>query len=252
MANESLTRSRGGQKKRWRPDWILIESLSIDDADHDESGPNPNPVSRAGQGGWKRRESMLKRLALFGSELLSNPRAIGAACPSSPLLARRMARSVRPARGRYVLELGAGTGAITEALLESSVSGDRLVVVEKSPVLVKVLRRRFSNATVLEGDAAQLDDLVAGQLGLKAEDFSHVVSSLPLRSIPRPAAEGIARAIEAFLGHGASLVQFTYDLRNGSRDWYGGLRHVRSSVVWLNVPPARVDVYQSTGRGGPG
>lgn len=189
------------------------------------------------------KNCMLKNLTLFGAELLANPRAIGAACPSSPLLARRIASLVGHSQHSYVLELGAGTGAITSGLLRRGVPMERLVMVERSPAMVRLLRRRFPGAVVIEGDAANIHEMVQDQLRLSSSDFSHVISSLPLRSIPRQSAACIAAAIQDFLCHGARLIQYTYDLRNGSTSWYERLGHVHSSVIWLNVPPARVDLY---------
>lgn len=188
---------------------------------------------------------MLKNLTLFGSELLANPRAMGAACPSSPLLARRIASLVGRPCNSYVLELGAGTGAITAGLLRRGLPMDRLVILERSPGMVKLLRRRFPGALVVEGDAADIHAIVRDDLRLAAADFSHIVSSLPLRSIPRPASEQIATAIQDFLCHGARLIQYTYDLRNGSTGWFDRLGHVHSSVIWFNVPPARVDLFSA-------
>lgn len=194
---------------------------------------------------------MLKHFTLFGAELLANPRAIGAACPSSPLLARRIASLVGRPQQSYVLELGAGTGSITAGLLRRGVPTDRLIILERSAGLVRVLRRRFPGATVIEGDAANIHNIVQDQLQLSTSDFSHVVSSLPLKSIPRPVAEKIASGIQDFLCHGARLIQYTYDLRNGSTSWYERLGHVHSSVIWLNFPPARVDLYSAAGQGQP-
>jgi phospholipid N-methyltransferase len=146
-----------------------------------------------------------------------------------------------------VLELGAGTGAITAGLLRRGVPMDRLIVIERSEAMVRVLRRRFPGASVIEGDAAELHHIVQDQLQLSTSDVSHIVSSLPLRSIPRESAGRIASAIQDFLCHGARLIQYTYDLRNGSTSWYERLGHVQSSVIWLNVPPARVDLYAAAG-----
>src|SRR5882757_1586286 len=53
----------------------------------------------------------------FGGELLSNPGPVGSAVPSSRFLARRMASFLPRSPKGYVVELGAGTGAITAALL---------------------------------------------------------------------------------------------------------------------------------------
>jgi len=195
---------------------------------------------------------MLKHLTLFGAELLANPRAIGAACPSSPLLARRIAKLVRrPHHSSYVLELGAGTGSITQGLLRRGIPAERLIVVEQSPAMVKLLRRRFPGVIIIEGDAADILTIVQDRLKLSTADFSHIVSSLPFRSIPRPAAAKIATAIQDFLCHGSRLIQYTYDLRKGSTSWFERLGHVHSSVIWFNVPPARVDLFSAARHGRP-
>lgn len=194
---------------------------------------------------------MLKHLTLFGSELLANPRAIGAACPSSPLLARRIASLVGRPRNSYILELGAGTGAITAGLLRKGIPAGRLIVLERSRAMVKVLHRRFPGVTVIEGDAADIQSIVRDDLKLATSDFSHIVSSLPFRSIPKPASQQIAAAIQDFLCHGARLIQYSYDLRNGSLGWFERLGHMHSSVIWLNVPPARVDLFSAAGQSRP-
>ena len=83
-----------------------------------------------------------KALAVFGQELMTNPRPMGAACPSSPELARRVARLVGKSPDHFVLEIGAGTGAITAALLRDCVPAQRLIAVERSPSLVRQLQDR--------------------------------------------------------------------------------------------------------------
>lgn len=186
---------------------------------------------------------MLRSFSLFSRELLANPRNIGAACPSSPALAGRIAKTVGRNNGSYVVEIGAGTGAITTALLKRCVAADRLIVLEQSPSMVRMLRARFPDVTVVEGDAGNLDRILNDDLHVCAEQVSHVVSSLPLRSIPEKHALKIAGVIQDLMSHGSRLVQYTYDLRGGSKNWYTRLGHLHSSFVWLNLPPARVDLF---------
>lgn len=192
----------------------------------------------------------LKALTVFGQELVSNPRPIGAACPSSPGLARRVARMVGRPPNNYVLEIGAGTGSITAALLRDCVPPERLIAVERSSSMVNLLRQRFRGVRIIEGDAC---DLVAtlrrhGNIDLGA--ISHVVSSLPLRSLPHEQVEKITREFLRILSHGSHLVQYTYNLRQGSGNVLGDFRRKSSSVVWLNLPPARVEVFSMAGANG--
>lgn len=78
---------------------------------------------------------------IFVKELVANPRNIGAACPSSKKLADSIASLVSPPQDGYVVELGAGTGVVTAALLRRGISPERLIVVEKSKHLANMLKK---------------------------------------------------------------------------------------------------------------
>lgn len=93
--------------------------------------------------------------AAFARAFVCSPRMVGAVCPSGRALAEALAERV-PAGDGLVVELGAGTGAVTRVLLERGISLDRLVAVEKSGPLAEVLRRRFPELTVIRGDASLL------------------------------------------------------------------------------------------------
>jgi len=178
-------------------------------------------------------------LRLFAKVLWSGPQAIGAACPSSQHLADYIAAQAVTTHSGYVLELGAGTGVITAALLARGLDPDRLIVVERSPLLAEHLRVRFPQVTVLEGDAAQLVEL----LGWRATRVSTVVSSLPLKSLPKITVDRIGSELGAILPKGATFIQFTYSLRSRAVDWAQDITCLRSHTIWRNVPPARVNVF---------
>ena len=178
-------------------------------------------------------------LRLFTKALCSGPQAVGAACPSSRHLADYMASQAMASRNGYIVELGAGTGVVTAALLARGLPPERLIVVEKSPLLAEHLRERFPEVTVLEGDAAQLATL----LGWRAKRVSTVVSSLPLKSLPKMTVDRIGSELDAILPKGATFIQFTYSLRCRAIDWAQDVTCLHSHTVWRNVPPARVNVF---------
>jgi len=179
-------------------------------------------------------------LALFTQEIWANPRAMGAACPSTPALASNMAARVPLDRDGLVVELGGGTGAVTAALLKHGVSPWKLVVVERSPKLAHHLRQRFSQLRVIQGDAAQLGHL----LGHPRPRLSSIVSSLPLRSLHPTITRAVVQQFETLLEPGNLLVQFTYDLRGTQARLLPGFRRLSSKIVWTNLPPARVEVFE--------
>jgi len=181
--------------------------------------------------------------ALFLKRWLRRPLAMGAVVPSGRLLAEAMARATRSAmadREGHVVELGAGTGHVTKALLAAGVPVDRLAPVERDPELAAFLRRHFPALRVVEGDAARLSRLLA------ANDIGRVaavVSSLPLLSLPAEVVNGIVHGVFETLPRGAALVQFTYGpsppVPRALRDRLQ-LRASSGPRIWRNVPPAVV------------
>ncbi len=167
--------------------------------------------------------------------------------PSGRLLAGAMARTTlaeMQGRDGHVVELGAGTGVVTEALLAAGIPANRLALVERDPELAAFLRTRFKGPQIVEGDAARLADLLVKQ-GIR--QVSAVVSSLPLLSLPADVVGGIVRGVFEALPRGGALVQFTYGpsppIPRGLRDELS-LRGASSRRIWRNVPPAVVWTFR--------
>lgn len=182
--------------------------------------------------------------ARFLKSWFENPLVAGAIMPSSPGLARAMAHRVNPARPGPVIELGPGTGPVTEALLRRGVAQERLILVEYDPEFCGLLARRFPRARVVRGDAYNFGATLRGLLHKPA---AAVVSSLPLLTRPEP--DRVCLLADAFrlMSPGAPFVQFTYGLVSPVPREAGGFTADVSPPVWLNLPPARVWVYRSDG-----
>ena len=175
----------------------------------------------------------------FSRELLTDPRDVGAVCPSSPYLAQAMAAELRNVGDGLVVELGAGTGSITRALLQQGVAPERLILIERSAKLAVHLRKQFPFVRVIEGDARELNKL----LGSDAKEVKAVVSGLPLRSMSAGAVSEIVQQLKQLLTGGGILIQFTYDLRPWSVCMDTTMRRERTRLVWKNLPPARVNTF---------
>ncbi len=185
---------------------------------------------------------MLRSLTIFGRELIDNPRHIGAACPSSPSLARCIARlaSIKP--GGYIIELGAGTGAVTHALLEAGIPANHLIPVERSQRFASHLARRFPRVNVLNGDARNLRQVLRNLPRRQRTQIRCVVSSLPLRSLPVEDVEQILQSVREVLDEDGLFIQYTYAVGSGTA-LPTQFKPCGSAIVWLNLPPARVDVF---------
>ena len=185
--------------------------------------------------------------ALFLKRWLRRPFAVGAVVPSGRLLAEAMARTTfAEMKGRegHVIELGAGTGEVTKALLAAGIPADRLALVERDPELASFLRRHFAGPKIVEGDAARLPKILAEQ-GIGS--VSAVVSSLPLLSLPADVVRGIVEGVFDALPRGGALVQFTYGpAQPVPRSLSQALRLVgtRGPRIWRNMPPAVVWTFR--------
>lgn len=180
--------------------------------------------------------------ARFIASWLQHPLKVGAVSPSGRALARALAAEVDPSVPGPVIELGPGTGPVTEALVARGVAPERLVLVEYDREFCALLRQKFPGATVVEGDAYALGDTLAGLL---EEPAAAVVSSLPLMTRPLTVRMRLLNAAMRLLRRGAPYVQFTYAVVAPipSRRY----RVTASPRIWKNLPPARVWVYRAEG-----
>ncbi|RKZ37285.1 MAG: phospholipid methyltransferase [Gammaproteobacteria bacterium] len=179
---------------------------------------------------------------LFAREALRTPRTIGTGWASSVQLARAIANFVPLTESGLVVELGGGTGVVTETLLKQGIAPERLVSIEQSANLADCLRRRCPQARIIKGDALHLCNL----LGDDSRRVSTIVSGLPFRSLPHAIGHGIIKQIDEALPDHGLFIQFTYDLSGRPMFLPPHFKRISHKTIWANLPPARVDVYQST------
>ena len=172
---------------------------------------------------------------------LEKPLSTGAVMPSGKLLARTMARQVDIATPGPIVELGPGTGPVTEALVQHGVDPARLILVEFNPDFCRLLRTRYPAATVVQGDAYRLRRLLESYV---REPAAAVVSGLPLLTKPLRTRLRLMADAMGLLAPGAPFVQFTYAMVPPIPKALSGIKAVASELIWMNLPPARVWVYR--------
>ena len=102
------------------------------------------------------KKQPLNDAALFFRRWLSNPLQMGSIIPSSPKLGQLISMQIDKRSSLSILELGAGTGAITKSLINSGISPGRIAVVEIVPEMAEHLRTKFPKISVLQADAFDL------------------------------------------------------------------------------------------------
>lgn len=175
-------------------------------------------------------------LALFLRRWFANPLQMGSIIPSSPALCRRIARHADWSEDSDVVELGAGTGAVSRALLAAGLPPRRLHVVEIVPSMADHLRDTLPGARVIEGDAMDLPRLVRpGRVGT-------IICGIPMVLLPLAAQRRLVAAMEA-VAPGRGFLHFSYCLTSPLPHRRLGLAAERLAWTPLNFPPASVWRY---------
>jgi phosphatidylethanolamine/phosphatidyl-N-methylethanolamine N-methyltransferase len=175
----------------------------------------------------------------FLRALIARPKTVGAIAPSSPALAEAIAREIDPALGP-VLEVGPGTGVITNAILTRGVLPERLTLLEYDEDLAQHLAARYPKAHVVQGDAFELDR----SLGARRDTlFGAIVSGIPLLNHSAARRHAFMLGLVRRLLPGAPLIQFSYGPHPPVPP-LPGYSVARTAMVFANIPPAKVWVYR--------
>ncbi len=176
---------------------------------------------------------------MFFRRWLANPMQMGSMVPSSPALCARIVRQTRRAANEAVVELGAGTGVVSRALLASGVPADRLFVVEIAGAMAAHLRGALPGVEVIEGDARRLAELLPpewhGRIGT-------VICGIPLVLLPFAEQRQVIAAMQA-VAPGRGFLHFSYLGLSPISARKHRLTARREAWTPLNFPPASVWRY---------
>ncbi len=190
------------------------------------------------------RDRLPSDVGVFFASWLRAPFRVASIVPSGRRLSRAIAGQVDPGRPGWVVELGGGTGSVTEQLLRRGIPPKRLFVLERDPVMARYLRERFPEPVVVEGDATALTEL------LERHGVTHVhsiVCGLPILGMPRAVAGPILRQCLDALVPDGTIIQYTYSLFSPLPHKEFGLVPHNIARVLLNIPPAATWAYRKDG-----
>jgi phosphatidylethanolamine/phosphatidyl-N-methylethanolamine N-methyltransferase len=178
-----------------------------------------------------------KETELFFRQWLRSPKSMGAVIPSSRALARAVTREVAWRPGQVVVELGAGTGAISQGLMDSGLPPEALMMIELDRPLYEYLRERFPAVRVINGDATRLVDILRQQ---GVEQVGTVISGIPMVTMPLGFQRAIVEQSFAALGPEGCLLQYSYSPVVPIPAKKLGVEARLVKVVMRNLPPATV------------
>lgn len=173
---------------------------------------------------------------------MRKPGAVGSVKPTGRPAAAAMASFVPVESDAPVLELGPGTGVITQAMLERGIVEDRIVGIEHSPAFCGYLRERFPGVAFLEGDAFRAADLLARTPWTR---FCAIIGAVPLLNFPRPMRARLIESCLEMMEPGGPFIQISYGPKPPVPPRPGRYSVTTSNWIVKNVPPARIYVYRS-------
>jgi phospholipid N-methyltransferase len=171
---------------------------------------------------------------LFLTKFFRHGTSVGAVTPSSSWFARKLLRDIDFTRPQCIVELGAGTGAITAELLDRAGPRVRCVIIELDADFCARLRQRFPGADIVQADARNLAELLDEK---KIAFVDHVLCGLALPWFTRPDRHRILDTVRRRLTPDGSFRQLTYMPWLHTREYQQYFEEVRFRLVFRNLPP---------------
>ncbi len=177
---------------------------------------------------------------IFLKKFLKHGTRVASVAPSSRSMARELCRHVDPDRPQVIVELGAGTGAVTRQIVSQMHRDSRLIAVE----IDQDFADRIESATWKRSSSKQADVLVVdvtnldatlNKLGISKVDL--VISGLPMPSLPGKTVASVRRLMHSYASDAwySQLTEFPIAVY---RSFYRRLfEHVEYRRVPVNIPP---------------
>ncbi len=182
-------------------------------------------------------------LATFVYQFFKGPGTVGAIAPSSQALAKTMLRPVEFSAAPVIVELGPGTGPITDEIARNLALSSNYIGIEVNEEFVAILRSRFPHLKFFHSSAEDIKQILSAN-GMQFVDV--IISSLPWASLPIDQQDRIFAAMLQCLRPGSLFISFAYlqglllpAARVFRKRLHNEFSTVKtSSIVWRNIPPA--------------
>lgn len=164
---------------------------------------------------------------IFFRRFLASPIAVGAVLPTSLSTARMMASPIKP--NGTVLEMGAGTGSITQGILEHIKDASQLTSVEIDTDLAKEFKKNFPDVNLKVGDA---ENVLAN-----GPSYDAIISGVPFTVMNPEKRERMFALIKEKLNPDGVFVAIQYSL-SSKKELERNFHSVKIKISPMNAPPA--------------
>lgn len=172
---------------------------------------------------------------LYLRSFVTHGAKVASLLPSSRWTAQSLLEGIDFEKSRCIIELGAGTGAVTSFLLQAAHDRCRAIIVERDPAFCERLAEKFPKAEILAGDALRLSTILRR---LRIDKVDHVISTLPINWLPTSQRTLFLQSICRHLPIGGSFRQLTHLPWIHQAIYLQHFASVSCPIVWRNIPPA--------------
>jgi phospholipid N-methyltransferase len=180
----------------------------------------------------------MKKITLW-LQLLKDIKVTGAVAFSSNGLVRQMIKNINFENQNVIVELGAGSGCITDMLANKISENSTLLVFEINPIFCKMLKEKFGNKNIhiINDSAEHIEKYLLQITGKSTADF--VISSLPFTIMDNSDRNNIINSIQNSLTKKSFYVQYGYNKKRYN-EILNPFKMVKTSFVMGNLPPAYI------------
>ncbi|HEY4330037.1 MAG TPA: rRNA adenine N-6-methyltransferase family protein [Phycisphaerae bacterium] len=186
------------------------------------------------------RETRMEENLLFMRKFFRHGLKIASVWPSSKAMSRATISKIDWHHAKIIVELGAGTGPITDQIIHRLQSHTKLIAIEREADFARILQRRFNhhkNVEIVQADVRDLDSV------LKTRGIRHVdafVSGLPTPSLPPAVRNRMLASVKRYLVDGGVFSNITEIPFLYWKYYRKIFKDVSFDLVVRNVPPGGV------------
>ena len=178
---------------------------------------------------------------LFMQEFLKHPFQIGSIIPSSRHLEQRIVAAGKVSSARLVVELGAGTGGVTRALLRALPPQAQLLSIEINPHFHELVQTIEDDRLIAHlGSATELGEIITRY---KLDRPDVVISGIPFSTMSRSMGTRIINAISSQLRPTGRFIAYQVSNRVATL-CQPLLGPGETTIEFLNIPPMRIFQWQ--------
>ena len=177
----------------------------------------------------------------FIGGVIRSPQRLGAVAPTSAVVCDVIASHISAGSQLPVLELGPGTGPVTDAILRRGIAEKDIVAIEYDQKFCDDWSARYPAAKIVQGNALDLDQTLAH---LGDQQFDCVVSAIPMLNFSQADQAMFLDAAFKRIAPGRPIIQITYGNRSPIIVNDSAVEISSSKRILRNLPPAKIWTYR--------